>query len=210
MRALTGHLQVDPDRSLVTEAAAGSREAFDELVRRHQARIFNLARALAGDDGEAEDMAQEAFIRAWRAIGRFRGDSAFRTWLYRVALNVIHSHLVRRARRRIMWGWWYDAAQVPEPRVPTGTRGADLEMDVARRDAIDRALATLPPDLRTAVTLRDIEGLEYKEIADVLSVPIGTVMSRIFRARSRLRPLLEPLVSGGDRDWEAVKESPRT
>lgn len=193
---MTGHPPVDPDRPLVTEAAAGSREAFDELVRRHQSRIFNLARALAGDDGEAEDLAQEAFIRAWRAIGRFRGESAFRTWLYRVALNVIHSHLARRSRRRIVWGWWQDAAQAPEPRAPKGTRGADPEMDVARRDAIDRALASLPPDLRMAVTLRDIEGLEYKEIADVLGVPIGTVMSRIFRGRTRLRPLLEPLLAG--------------
>lgn len=206
---MTGHPHLDPDHPLVAEAAAGSHEAFDELVRRHQARIFNLARALAGDDGEAEDLAQEAFIRAWRAIGRFRGESAFRTWLYRVALNVIHSHLARRSRRRIVWGWW-DRAHTPEPRSPKGERGADLEADVARRDAIDRALATLPPDLRTAVTLRDIDGLEYKEIAAVLGVPIGTVMSRIFRARSRLRPLLEPLVSGGDRDWEPVKESPRT
>ncbi len=202
---MTGHPHLDPDRPLVTEAAAGSREAFDELVRRHQARIFNLARALAGEDGEAEDLAQDAFIRAWRAIGRFRGESTFRTWLYRVALNVIHSHLARRSRRRIVWGWW-DATHTPEPRSPKSERGADLEADVARRDAIDRALATLPPALRSAVTLRDIEGLEYKEIADLLGVPIGTVMSRIFRARSRLRPLLEPLIGGGNQDRGAERE----
>lgn len=193
---MTDHLPADPDRALVAEAAAGGREAFDELVSRHQARIFNLARALVGDDGEADDLAQETFIRAWRALGRFRGDSAFRTWLYRVAINVIRSHLAARSRRRAVWGWWRHDT-------PGGMRTAldvadatDMERDAMRRELIDRALAALPPDLRMAVTLRDVEGLEYREIADALGVPIGTVMSRISRARARLRPLLAPLLSG--------------
>jgi RNA polymerase sigma-70 factor (ECF subfamily) len=180
----------------VAEAAAGGREAFDELVGRHQARIFNLARALVGDDGEADDLTQETFIRVWRALGRFRGDSAFRTWLYRVAINVIRSHLAARSRRRAVWGWW-------RPDTPGGAKTAldvadatDMERDAMRRELIDRALAALPPDLRMAVTLRDVEGLEYREIAAALGVPIGTVMSRISRARARLRPLLAPLLSG--------------
>lgn len=185
----------DPDRPLVAEAAAGSREAFDELVRRHQARIFNLARALVGDDGDAEDLAQEAFIRAWRAIGRFRGASAFRTWLYRVAINVIRSHLARRSQQRLIWGWWPRKGSDAEPREAVLAGSVDVETGLLRREAIDRALSALPPDMRVAVTLRDIEGLEYREIAETLGVPIGTVMSRIARGRARLRPLLAPLVT---------------
>ena len=187
----------DVDRPLVEAAAAGDQAAFGQLVQRHQARLYNLARALVGDPAEAEDLTQESFVRAWRAIGRFRGDAAFGTWLYRVALNVIRSHLSRRGKRAGVWGWWQrqtspDAAPSiddrPDPR--------DLESDVARRDAIDRALATLPPDMRLVVTLRDLEGLEYRDIARLLQLPIGTVESRLFRARRRLRPLLEPLVVG--------------
>lgn len=181
----------DPDRALVTRAAAGDQDAFDELVARHRARVFNLARALVGDDGEAEDVAQEVFVRAWRALGRFRGESAFRTWLYRVALNVIQTHASRKARRRGVWGSWVEPAP-PSADADDGIDG--IERDVVRRDLIDRALASLPPDLRVAVTLRDVEGLEYREIAAALGIPVGTVMSRIFRARARLRPLLAPLV----------------
>jgi RNA polymerase sigma-70 factor (ECF subfamily) len=177
---------------LVADAQAGRTEAFDELVRRHQARVFSLARALSGRDGDAEDLAQEVFIRAWRAIRRFRGDSAFGTWLYRVAINVIKSHLAAQSRRRFVWGWWSrETAAPPEPE--RAAAHGDLEADIVRRDAIDRALATLSPDLRMAVALRDIEGLEYREIADALGVPIGTVMSRIARGRARLRPLLGSL-----------------
>jgi len=131
---VTDHLPADPDRALVAEAAAGGREAFDELVGRHQARIFNLARALVGDDGEADDLTQETFIRVWRALGRFRGDSAFRTWLYRVAINVIRSHLAARSRRRAVWGWWW-------PDTPGGAKTAldvadatDMERDATRTD----------------------------------------------------------------------------
>jgi RNA polymerase sigma-70 factor (ECF subfamily) len=194
--AVTDHLPVDPDRTLVAEAAAGSREAFDELVRRHQARIFNLARALVGEDAEAEDLAQDTFVRAWRAIRRFRGESTFRTWLYRVAINVIRGHLAARARKRIVWGWWrhdtFGERTIPLEAVDP----ADMEADAMRREFIDRALAALPVDQRVAVTLRDIEGLDYREIAVALGVPIGTVMSRISRARARLRPLLAPLMAG--------------
>jgi RNA polymerase sigma-70 factor (ECF subfamily) len=184
----------DADRPLVNAAASGDRDAFTDLVVRHQARVFNLARALVGDDGEAEDVAQEVFIRAFRSLHAFRGDSTFRTWLHRIAVNVARSHLRERARHA--GGWWpwrrHDrdrAAVDPEP------THEGFEADVHRRQAIDRALATLPADLRMAVTLRDVEGLGYREIAEALHVPIGTVESRIFRARQRLRPLLEPLVS---------------
>ncbi len=190
-------MQSDPDRSLVMASAAGDHEAFGALVARHQASIVNLARALTSDDGEADDLAQETFIRAYKAIGRFRGDSTFRTWLHRVAVNVIQSHLKKRARR---WRWFgpgidrdeAGTANRPEMSVP-----ATAEDEAARRQMIDRALAALPPDMRIAVTLRDVQGFEYAEIAAMLGLPIGTVESRIFRARQRLRPLLAPLLAPG-------------
>ena len=185
---------LDPDRELVREAAAGSREAFDQLVVRYQSRIFNLARVLTANDDAAEDLAQEAFIRAYRAIRRFRGDSSFKTWLYAVATNVIRTHLTRRGKRTWHWsqpgGDEMDVEQMPSEHI-------DVERDLVLRDAVDRALATLPAEFRIAVTLRDVHGLEYREIAEMLNVPIGTVESRIFRARQRLRPLLAPLISRG-------------
>jgi len=182
---------VDADRGLVEAAAAGSRDAFDELVRRYQGPIVNLARALTAGSADAEDLGQEVFVRAWRSISSFRGDSTFRTWLYRVALNVIHSHRSRLGRvRRLFVAPTDPDAGDPLERAPDG---ADFESELVRRDAIDRALGALPEELRDAVTLRDIQGLDYREIAAALHVPIGTVESRIFRARQRLRPLLEPL-----------------
>ena len=183
---------MDVDRELVNAATAGSREAFDELVRRYQARIFNLARALTGNEAEAEDLAQDAFVRAYRAIRKFRGDSSFKTWLYRIATNVIRTHLARKHRWRWVWGPSPDGGDPAVDEVEAGR--TDAESDLVTRDAVDRALATLPDELRIAVTLRDVHGLEYREIADMMGVPIGTVESRIFRARRRLRPLLAPLV----------------
>ena len=184
---------MDADRRLVEAAASGSREAFDELVRRHQVQILNLARVMTAGGADAEDLAQEVFVRAWRSLAGFRGESTFRTWLHRVAVNVIQSHHGRLTRFRRLFRQpagvddeqRYEIGRAPDP--------ADTEMTMVRRDAIDKALAALPEELRLAVTLRDIQGLEYREIAEVLDVPIGTVESRIFRARQRLRPLLGAL-----------------
>ncbi len=195
-------MQSDPDRSLVEQAAGGDRDAFGTLVLRYQARIVNLARALAADDGEADDLAQETFIRAYKAIGRFRGDSTFRTWLYRVAVNVITSHLKSRSRRWKRWG-----ASVDEHPSDTDVRApghvaassTSIDEDVARRELIDRALASLSPDMRVAVTLRDVHGFDYAEIAAMLGVPIGTVESRIFRARQRLREAWHAYLGETDR-----------
>jgi len=183
---------VDADRELVEQAAAGSREAFDELVRRHQASIVSLARALTRGSADAEDIAQEVFVRVWRSLRGFRGDSTFRTWLHRVAVNVIHSHHGRLSRIRRVF-----MAPAAEPGssdpVESASDSVDVENDVVMRDAIDKALGSLPEELRVAVTLRDVQGLDYREIAKVLGIPIGTVESRIFRGRQRLQPLLEPL-----------------
>jgi len=186
---------VDADRELVERAARGSREAFDELVRRHQRAIVSLARALTRGSADAEDIAQDVFLRAWRGLGRFRGDSTFRTWLHRVAVNVVHSHTGRVGRLRQLLLPRSDSVDADDPieRAPART---DLEAETLLRDAIDRALATLPEELRMAVILRDVQGLDYREIADVLDVPIGTVESRIFRGRQRLKPLLAPLRGG--------------
>jgi RNA polymerase sigma-70 factor (ECF subfamily) len=184
---------VDPDRELVEAAAAGSREAFDELVRRHKAAILTLARALTGGRGDADDLAQEAFVRAWRSLRAFRGESTFRTWLHRVAINVVRTSQTREGRLR-RWFVAPRASDEPPPDPPSPSEPIDTAL--ARRQVIDRALASLPEELRVPVTLRDLQGLDYKEIARVLDVPIGTVESRIFRGRQRLRPLLAPLMGG--------------
>jgi RNA polymerase sigma-70 factor, ECF subfamily len=180
---------VDPDRELVKAAAAGSRDAFDELVRRHQDAMLTLARVLTGGRGDADDLAQEVFVRAWRSLRGFRGESTFRTWLHRVAINVVRSSQAKDGRLRRLFGRQSSDDAVFDP----PAAGEPFDATLARRDAIDRALASLPEDLRVPVTLRDLQGLEYKEIAALLNVPIGTVESRIFRARQRLKPLLEPL-----------------
>lgn len=183
---------MDADRGLVDAAAAGSREAFDELVLRYQGPVLNLVRAMTAGDGDAEDLAQEAFVRAWRSIASFRSDSTFRTWVFGIAINVVRTHRGKRARLRRLF--WTPPAEESFSD-PLGRASADdgIEAPLAMREVIDRALATLPEDMRAAVVLRDVQGLDYREIAASLDLPIGTVESRIFRARQRLRPLLEPL-----------------
>ena len=182
---------MDPDETFVTQAAAGSREAFNELVRRYRRRIYNLVRALTGGNSEAEDLVQDIFVRAYRAIGAFRGDSAFGSWLYRIAVNVVHSHADRqRVRDGVFPATSHDANLVDNV-----SGGADLEEAVLRRQIIDRALATLPEELRILIVLRDVHGLKYEEIVKIVKTPRGTVESRLFRARQRLRPMLETLIS---------------
>jgi RNA polymerase sigma-70 factor, ECF subfamily len=178
----------DADADLVRAAAGGDRQAFDALVRRHQAAIVNLARAMTGGSPDAEDLAQDAFIRAWKGLARFRGESTFRTWLHGIAVNVIRTHRGRLARLRDVF-ITRAGDERPDP-IETAAAGERLEDALAARQQIDWALARLPAQLRETVVLRDIQGLEYREIADALGVPIGTVESRIFRARQRLRPLL--------------------
>ena len=185
---------MDPDGALVEAAASGSREAFDELVRRHQTAIVSLVRVLTAGRDDPEDLAQEVFVRAWRSLRTFRGDSAFRTWLHRVAINVVRTSQTRRTRllRVFVPFGGMGEQDAPPPEAPDVDERVDDAL--ARRQIVERALATLPEDLRLAVTLRDLQGLDYKEIAAALGVPIGTVESRIFRARQRLRPLLAPLM----------------
>jgi RNA polymerase sigma-70 factor (ECF subfamily) len=161
------------------------------LVRRYQSRIIGLARNFTGNAADAEDLAQDVFVRVYRALGRFRGDSLFRTWLYRIAVNVARSHHGRRGRQQGVWG--DSGAEEGRPFDPPANT-PDVETTLVRRDAIARALAELPEELRVAVTLRDVHGLDYRDIAEATGVPMGTVESRIFRGRQRLRRALAPLV----------------
>lgn len=181
---------VDPDRAVVDDACAGDAGAFETLVVRYQGRLVSFAAALIGDPGAAEDVAQEAFVRAWRGLARFRGESSFKTWLYRIATNVARTHLERRSRQaRVVSRSLDDEGQSPAAgEVPSAA--PDAEASLVTRETIDRALGELPEELRLALVLRDVEGLEYKEIADLTGAPMGTVESRIFRARRRLRTLL--------------------
>jgi RNA polymerase sigma-70 factor (ECF subfamily) len=185
---------VDVDETLVAKAAKGNRDAFDELVRRYQTRMYQLVRILTGNDEESEDLVQDTFVRAYRALARFRGDSTFRTWLHQIAVNVVRSHVARRGRRRDR-ARTLDDGDGEEPAIVRIPSAEDLENAIVRRRTIDQALVRLPADMRLLVTLRDIQGLEYREIATITGLPMGTVESRIFRGRRRLRLMLEPLFS---------------
>ena len=192
---------VETDEALVTAAQAGDREAVDTLIRRHQSRIFNFALTLTADGADAEDLAQETFIRVFRGLSRFRGESSFRNWLYRIAVNAARTRRAQQARQAAVWEERVEvddlAGRHPARAAGSVEQADSVEQAMIRRQALDRALAALPHDLRAAVVLRDVEGLEYREIAAVLGIPDGTVMSRIFRARRLLRPMLAELRDGG-------------
>ena len=186
------------DEELVARVQRGDKRAFDLLVLKYQNRVSSLIGRYVRDAAEVADVTQEAFIRAYRALPSFRGDSAFYTWLYRIAINTARNYLVAQDRRPPATD--VDAAEAEQ--LDLGARLKDhttpesllLQDEIAR--TIQAALSDLPEDLRTAITLREIEGLSYEEIARAMDCPIGTVRSRIFRAReaidARLKPLLEP------------------
>lgn len=184
------------DQALVTRVRAGDKHAFDLLVTKYQARIVKLVGRFVRNTSDAEDVTQEAFIKAYRAIGRFRGDSAFYTWLYRIAINTAKNYLVAQDRRTPVGG-----LESAEPEVmERDARFKDLDtpennvLSDEIRSTLLGAIDALPNDLRTAVTLRELEGLSYEEIADAMECPIGTVRSRIFRAREAINKSLEPLL----------------
>lgn len=186
------------DQELVRRAQAGDRRAFDLLVLKYQQKVANLIGRYIRDPVEVLDVAQDAFLKAYRALDGFRGDSAFYTWLYRIAVNTVKNHLVAQGRRPPGDDLDADVAE----QMDLGTRLREnatperhlLTDEIAR--TVQQALDALPEDLRTAIVLRELEGLSYEEIASAMDCPIGTVRSRIFRAREaidkRLRPLLEP------------------
>ncbi|WP_443627950.1 RNA polymerase sigma factor RpoE [Candidatus Njordibacter sp. Uisw_002] len=179
---------VSSDQQLVERVQAGDKRAFDLLVLKYQHKIISLVGRYVKDHHEAMDVSQEAFIKAYRALANFRGDSQFYTWLYRIAINTAKNYLVSRSRRP------------PDVDVEANEYGdygsADVMADVdtpenlmARDQLQDKVFATLdklPEDLKTALTLREFEGMSYEEIAQVMDCPVGTVRSRIFRAREAI------------------------
>ncbi len=185
------------DQELVARVQAGDKKAFDLLVLKYQQKIANLVSRYIRDHSETLDVTQEAFIKAYRALPNFRGESAFYTWLYRIAINTAKNYLVAQGRRppagdvdaemaeQLDVGVRLKEYATPENRL--------LEAEIA--NTVHQAIDELPEDLRTAITLRELEGLSYEEIASAMSCPVGTVRSRIFRAReaidNRLRPLLD-------------------
>ena len=185
-----------PDHELVERVKRGEREAFDLLVLKYQHRIASLIARYVQDPSEVLDVAQEAFIKAYRAISRFRGDSAFYTWLYRIAINTAKNHLASQARRPQESGIdLADAEQLagnPELKEHATPERLILTEEI-QRTVID-AIEALPEDLKVAISLRELEGLSYEDIARVMECPIGTVRSRIFRAREAVNARLEPLL----------------
>ena len=189
--------KVDSDQMLVERVQHGDRMAFDALVRKYQHKIIKLVSRYVHDASEAQDVAQEAFIKAYRAIPGFRGESAFYTWLYRIAINTAKNYLVAEARRSLDHG--IDINDPEQSDLQMRLKDMDtperLLLTQEIQDTVERAIEDLPEDLRTAIILREIEGMSYEEIAQSMSCPVGTVRSRIFRAREAIDSRLQPLLS---------------
>ena len=186
------------DHELVRRVQQGDSKAFDLLVRKYQHRIVGLIGRYIADWSECQDVAQETFLRAYRAIGNFRGDAQFYTWLHRIAVNTAKNHLVSHNRRPPTDDIDIDDAE----QFASGMRLRDNdtpERELMRQQmeqTVMRAVEALPEELRTAITLREVEGLSYEEIAARMDCPIGTVRSRIFRAREAIEQELAPLLDG--------------
>lgn len=188
------------DLSLVQLAQRGDAGAFDALVRRYQHKVVKLVLRYVRDPAEAEDIAQEAFIKAYRALPRFRGESAFYTWLYRIAINTAKNVLASRGRSPIQYEVDRsdddDNYDVVANLKDTATPEA-LALTEEIRSIVTAAIDALPEDLRTAIQLRELEGLSYEEIAAAMECPVGTVRSRIFRAREAIDARLREVFDGG-------------
>jgi len=184
------------DQELVIRVQQGDKAAFDLLVLKYQHKIISLVSRYVGDDGEAMDVTQEAFIKAWRALPKFRGDSAFYTWIYRIAINTAKNHLVSRKRRPV--DQYLDVHDAEDQTLQARMKDTDTPERLAVTDEIRQVVAdsieALPEDLRTAIVLREIDGLSYDEIAEAMDCPIGTVRSRLFRAREVIDKNLQPLM----------------
>jgi RNA polymerase sigma-70 factor (ECF subfamily) len=188
----------ETDKQLVARVQKGDQRAFDMLVLKYQHKIFGLVSRYVQDPDEVQDVAQEAFIKAYRALPNFRGDSAFYTWLYRIAINTAKNYLVSRSRRppgtdvELEDAEYYEGGsalrdiETPE----SALYGAELKA------VVERAIGELPDDLRTAVTLREFDGLSYEDIAEIMDCPVGTVRSRIFRAREAIDKRVQEQMSG--------------
>ena len=175
------------DKQLIERTQRGDKRAFDILTLKYQHKIVGLVSRYVNDADEVMDVAQEAFIKAYRALPRFRGDSAFYTWLYRIAINTAKNHLVSRSRRPPDTDIDVDGEFQGDSVVLTDVGGPeDAMLKVQLEKVIFSAIDELPEELKVAVTLREFEGLSYEEIAEVMECPVGTVRSRIFRAREAI------------------------
>jgi RNA polymerase sigma-70 factor (ECF subfamily) len=184
------------DAALLQRVKQGDRSAYDLLVAKYQHKILNLIMRYVKDPSEAMDVAQEAFLKAYRAVPSFRGDSAFYTWLYRIAINTAKNHLVAAKRRPISLE--VDLSEIEGSEPFALLRDVDTPERLALTDeigeAINDAVEELPEELRTAILLREIEGMSYEEIAQAMDCPVGTVRSRIFRAREAIDKRIKPLM----------------
>jgi RNA polymerase sigma-70 factor, ECF subfamily len=193
------------DQQLVERAQRGDKRAFDLLVSKYQRKLARLLSRFIRDSTEVEDVTQEAFIKAYRALPTFRGDSAFYTWLYRIGINTAKNYLVALGRRAPTTTH-IDSEEAEG--FEDGNQLRDLntpEDELASKqvaETVNQTLGELPEELRTAITLREIEGLSYEDIANIMNCPIGTVRSRIFRAREAIAAKLRPLLgTRQDRRW---------
>lgn len=188
----------ETDQQLVARVQKGDSRAFDMLVLKYQHRIFGLISRYVRDTDEVQDVAQEAFIKAYRALPGFRGESAFYTWLYRIAINTAKNYLVSRSRRPPGTDIELEDAEYHE----SGGGLHDIEnpenalFGAELKAVVESAIGALPEDLRTAITLREFDGLSYEDIADIMDCPVGTVRSRIFRAREAIDVLVSRQIGG--------------
>ncbi len=195
----------DVDQQLVERAQRGEKHAFELLVAKYQRKLVRLISRIVRDPAEVEDVAQEAFIKAYRALPQFRGESAFYTWLYRIGVNTAKNFLVSQGRRAPTSTekdaeeaeTFDDADQLRDINTPES-----LLMSRQVAATVNAAMDRLPEELRTAITLREVEGMSYDEIAEFMNSPIGTVRSRIFRAREAIAEELRPLLgTQKDKRW---------
>jgi RNA polymerase sigma-70 factor (ECF subfamily) len=185
------------DQDLVLRVQRGDKSAFDLLVIKYQHRIVHLVNRYVKDPSEAQDVAQDSFIKAYRALPDFRGDSAFYTWLYRIAINTAKNYLLARNRRFMDYELEIDDAEHVENALQLRNLDTpeNLLMNEQIMSVIQAAIDKLPEEMRIAITLREFEGMSYEEIADAMDCPIGTVRSRIFRAREAIDEKLLPLLN---------------
>jgi RNA polymerase sigma-70 factor (ECF subfamily) len=192
---ITRHSE-DLDRDLVRRVQLGDKSAFDLLVIKYQHKIVHLVNRYVKDPSEAQDVAQDTFVKAYKALGDFRGDSAFYTWLYRIAINTAKNYLLSRSRRHSD----YEVDMQDAEQIENAPQLKDIEtpehqlMNDQIIQVIKSAIEKLPEEMRIAITLREFEGMSYEEIAEAMDCPIGTVRSRIFRAREAIDEKLNPLL----------------
>jgi RNA polymerase sigma-70 factor (ECF subfamily) len=199
--ALTPAVPIDPDAELVRRANAGETAAFEMLVVKYRRRVERLIHRMVRDNDHVQDLTQETFLSAWRALSQFRGDAQFYTWLYRIALNQAKKHLIAHKRSRLVFenetlscdGDGDDRESRNEPIAHDTPESALAAREIGQ--AVSAALDGLPEELRRAVVLREMEGMSYEDIAVTMNSPIGTVRSRIFRAREVISARVKPLLT---------------